>query len=211
MHLRYNFTAILMLSFFTIASVTAMQVEHDEEEQELPTSFYNKDLVIFPMKEIRCFSDLVHLALFGNKLTELPPEISELVHLERLFLSYNQLKELPCAIGDLKALTHLSLSHNQLSHIPKEIGKLIKLDFLTLSYNHIQDLPIEICLLVCLEELGLSDNQLKALPKEFRKLIKLQYLMLRNNPGTEAMIKSLPRTLEHLKSYTYDVDLGCYR
>ena len=55
--------------------------------------------------------------------------------LEFLHLSYNQLKEIPPEIGNLKSLKLLALNNNQLTIIPKEIGKLTNLKKLFISDN----------------------------------------------------------------------------
>jgi len=50
---------------------------------------------------------------FSNQgLTELPPELGQLTHLEGLDLSDNQLVGLPSQIGQLSNLTKLDISYN---------------------------------------------------------------------------------------------------
>ena len=56
--------------------------------------------------------DVTDLWLSGNNLTELPSEIGNLTNLTELWLSYNKLTELPAEIGNLTNLTELGLNDN---------------------------------------------------------------------------------------------------
>lgn len=85
--------------------------------------------------------------------------VGQLQQLETLWMSYNDLQEVPNSIQSLKQLRFLSLAHNQLTELPALIGKLDQLEYLYLE-----------------------NNQLIKLPKELRSLTKLRYIDLRNNP-----------------------------
>ena len=63
----------------------------------------------------------------------------QLSNLTHLFLSENQLQEVPDSIGQLSNLTSLDLEHNQLQKLPNPIGQLNKLAELDLSENQLQD------------------------------------------------------------------------
>jgi Leucine-rich repeat (LRR) protein len=67
------------------------------------------------------------LSLEGLGLTELPPEIGQLITLRELVLRNNQLSNLPPEIGQLTILQRLDLYDNQLTNLPPEIGKLTAL------------------------------------------------------------------------------------
>jgi Leucine-rich repeat (LRR) protein len=121
------------------------------------------------------------LDLAGHNLTELPPEIGQLVNLKKLSLRSNQLSALPHEIGKLTSLQELSLSYNQLSSLPTEIGRLTNLYQLTITSNKITILPPSIGQLVNLKELYISDNRLIKLPPEIGQLANLQHLSVSYN------------------------------
>ncbi len=137
-------------------------------------------------------------------LTTLPPEIVELINLQQLDLSGNQLMQLPSEIGKLTNLNilglsrklhgyfniykavykqpnELDLSGNQLMQLPSEIGKLTNLQKLNLSGNQLTQLPPEIGQLTNLQQLDLWNNHLTQLPAEIGKLTNLQQLDLSSN------------------------------
>jgi hypothetical protein len=121
------------------------------------------------------------LSLAGLGITELSPEIGNLVHLETLWLNHNELSELPPEIGNLINLRALHISHNQLESLPAEIGALVSLRDLDLSYNNLRRLPPEIGNLVSLDELYLAHNQLISLPPEMGNLSSLYWLDVSHN------------------------------
>lgn len=67
------------------------------------------------------------LYLAQLRLTELPPEIGNLVNLQSLNLSNNELSNLPPEIGNLNNLVYFNLNNSQLSSLPVEIGNLTNL------------------------------------------------------------------------------------
>jgi Leucine-rich repeat (LRR) protein len=114
----------------------------------------------------------------------LPPEIGNLVGLQYLDLSYNQLTSLPPEIGNMTNLSGLSLVNNRLTSLPQEIGNLARLQWLELQGNQLTSLPPDIGNLVSLWGLRLSGNQLSSLPAEIGNLASLQELSLHNNQLT---------------------------
>nr|WP_321409581.1 COR domain-containing protein [uncultured Carboxylicivirga sp.] len=127
---------------------------------------YNSIRVINPA-EIN-FSKCTDLYLNGNKLEKFPAVISHvnslirlnlsenkinflkddafvnLVHLEELDLSFNELTFLPTSIGQLKKLKKLNLSGNKIASLPKEFENLVSLESLDLDGNPIERPPLEI-------------------------------------------------------------------
>ena len=81
--------------------------------------------------------DLFHSDLFLLQVKE--------VHLNRLYLSKNQLQTLPEGFEHLQCLTHLDLSHNQFQELPPSIGLLRFLEVLNISQNDIGIVPEDIC------------------------------------------------------------------
>ena len=121
------------------------------------------------------------LNLSEQKITELPPEIGQLITLQELNLSFNQLKSLPPEIGQLHSLKELDLKFNKFSSLPSEIGQLSALQELKLSFNQLNNLPPEIGQLLNLQWLYLGNNQLNNLPSEIGQLYALRSLELNNN------------------------------
>ncbi|MFT5759271.1 MAG: hypothetical protein ACI9LM_004028 [Alteromonadaceae bacterium] len=152
-------------------------------------------------------TQLTHLDLSNNHLTELPKEIGKLTQLTELNLSINSLTDLPKEIGKLIQLTELNLSINSLTDLPKEIGNLTKLTSLYLSpcypvffddgNNRLTEIPKEIGNLIKLTELDLSRNKLTEIPKEIGNLTRLKKLKLNDNKLTE-----LPKEIGNLTQLT---------
>ena len=79
---------------------------------------------------------------------EIPPEIGNLINLERLNLSYNQLTgPIPSEIGNLTNLIDLNLSYNQLTgSIPHSLGNLTNVTRLFINDNQLSgEIPEVIC------------------------------------------------------------------
>ena len=126
--------------------------------------------------------NLIHLHLYSNQLTSLPPEIGNLTKLILLDLGTNRLTSLPPEIGNLNKLTYLGLYINQFTSLPPEIGSLTELTSLSSSYNYLTSLPPEIGNLNKLTSLSLSYNYLTSLPPEIGNLANLTELYLYGNP-----------------------------
>ncbi|KAM3196906.1 hypothetical protein ACQJBY_072541 [Aegilops geniculata] len=153
------------------------------------------------VKDICGLLSVRHLfGLEGTGISEIPPEIARLQHLETLQVSFTLITGLPCEIGDLRQLKTLVVSHNaKLEKLPREIGGLQHLETLDLSYsNEIKELPCEIVNLQNLKNLDLHDTKLKELPREIGNLQNLENLNLHHTK-----LKELPREigkLQHLKA-----------
>jgi antitoxin (DNA-binding transcriptional repressor) of toxin-antitoxin stability system len=135
------------------------------------------------------------LNLDGLGLTELPPEIGSLIHLQELIVTHNSLNSFPQEIANLhelyfltavdndfhefpliliqlENLRRLHLHNNQLDMLPTQIG-LMNLYILTLDGNHLSVLPKEIAALENLCFLDLSNNEFQVLPLELSQLTNL--------------------------------------
>src|SRR6266851_1906365 len=67
----------------------------------------------------------LHLCQLG--LTQIPSEVWQILSLQELSLSNNQLSTLPAEVGNLTSLQRLTLDRNQLSTLPAEVGNLTSL------------------------------------------------------------------------------------
>jgi internalin A len=147
------------------------------------------------------------LDLSGMGLSELPPEIGNLVFLKRLILGKwnqgnhlvtgNYLVILPEELRTLQTLEELHLACNQLSTLPKWIGQLTNLTFLDLSGNQLNTLPESISQSTNLTSLDLASNQLSTLPKWISQLTNLAFLDLSGN-----QLNTLPESISQLTNLT---------
>jgi len=138
-------------------------------------SLINKLNLDFNINELL---DLDGLDLSFNNLTQIPPEIGNLTNLQILELTSNKLTQVPPEIGNLTNLQVLNISYNQLTQVPSEIGNLTNLIELDLSYNKLTQVPSEIGNLKNLKYLYLSNNQLTQIPSEIWDLPNLNYFDL---------------------------------
>ena len=143
------------------------------------------------------------LLLHGLGLKELPKEISELVHLERLYLEDNQLTDISPLSGlanlsrlhlndnqladisplsKLTNLSELSLNSNRLTDI-SPLSDLVNLSILHLNYNQLTDI-LPLSKLMNLSQLSLDDNQLTDI-SSLSNLVKLSELFLSQNQLTD--------------------------
>ena len=125
----------------------------------------------------------------------IPPEIGNLINLERLTLYWNgHAGSIPPEIGNLTNLNYLSLGGNDLEgSIPPEIGNLTNLVHLMLNNNRLEgSIPSEIGELVNLRYLDLSWNELESsIPSEIGDLVNLISLKLVLNNLTGVIPESI--------------------
>nr|GMD10949.1 putative disease resistance protein RGA3 [Ipomoea batatas] len=122
-------------------------------------SFFAKDLspeqlssnMFNALKSVRV------LGLHGCRLSNLPTEIGNLIHLRYIDLPWSQVEELPDSICSLDNLQTLNLdSCNCLSRLPERIGNLRQLSKIDLSRSNVEKLPDSICSLDNLQILNLE-------------------------------------------------------
>ena len=182
----------------TVYYVDKMKREYDFEfKNGDPRMHYIGLYLIYALKYKGTVEELLNtktLYLSGNQLKEIPKEIGNLRHLQEIDLSENELTEIPKEIGNLQELLSLNLSENELTEIPKEIGNLQELQEIDLSFNKLTEIPKEIYNLQELLTLNLSDNKFKEIPKEIGNLKKLQELYLSDNK-----FKEIPKEIGNLK------------
>jgi Leucine-rich repeat (LRR) protein/GTPase SAR1 family protein len=141
---------------------------------------------------IEQFTDLEHLNLSGNQLSDFP-EVLALRNLTHLDLSGNQLSQLPGSIGELSKLEHLYLSGNRISQIPHSLAALTALTSLDMYGNVLQEAPEVLAELEQLTILDLSQNDIRTVPVGLGRLTRLTRLYLNNN-----RIEEVPQSLGSL-------------
>ncbi|XP_018406666.1 PREDICTED: leucine-rich repeat protein SHOC-2-like isoform X2 [Cyphomyrmex costatus] len=149
-----------------------------------------RGLMEFPEVIRQHGSHIQEIYLKWNKLTTLPPWITELFNVTNLYMYGNRIEQLPVELGEMTQLTVLDLSANKLELISGCIGNLSNLKSLYLNDNFIKRLPIELSQLNNLEILSVSGNQIVALPEWTGSLPRLQELYVDNN-----RLKELPNRL----------------
>ena len=122
------------------------------------------------------------LDLGHSRLSNIPPSVFELPHLQQLYLYGNNLPTIPETISLLTSLTKLSLYDNPITTLPHSISTLVNLRMLSLINNLITSLPYTISSLTNLEELYLNSNPLVHIPRGMSLLTNLQYLYLHTTP-----------------------------
>jgi len=83
---------------------------------------------------------LKHLKLNFNSFLSIPASIcsKELIKLEKLDLSNNDIAAIPEGFENLRSLVELHLDHNSITGIPASVGALSKLKVLSLRHNQIR-------------------------------------------------------------------------
>ncbi|BDS12437.1 leucine-rich repeat domain-containing protein [Aureispira anguillae] len=114
----------------------------------------------------------------ANQVLEQLPKLREL-HLSGLKADKNH--PFILTVNRLKKLDTLWLSHNQLNELPNSFQQLKKLRVLSLAHNNFFKFPKLLGQLSNLEYLYLENNQLTALPKTIKQLKKLRQLHLTGN------------------------------
>ncbi|CAH2013640.1 unnamed protein product [Acanthoscelides obtectus] len=146
-------------------------------------------------KEMGNLLKLEHLSLTRNQLEKLYGELTELNCLRTLNLRHNKVKSsgIPSELFNLEELSTLDLSYNNLKEVPEGLDKAKSLLVLNLSHNHIDSIPNSLFInLTDLLFLDLSDNNLETLPPQTRRLINLQTFILNNNPLGHFQLRQLP-------------------
>jgi len=147
--------------------------------------------------------DMLHLVdLSRNSLTCIPPQLSLLTSLTRLFLEYNQIQTLPSQLSELAKLAYLDLQRNQLSSLPSGYSALTNLTFLSLSYNRFTQIPPVVAKMSKLRNLNLCGNQITSVPEEIYSLTALMVLNLSDNLITD--ISTSFTRLTSLVELTFD-------
>jgi hypothetical protein len=185
------------------------------------------DLKEIPGEVYDLADSLEILNLSGNRLSDLPEDLTRLKKLRILFCSQNQFEHLPPVAGKLPALemlgfksnrievvdeTSLSpslrwliLTDNRISRLPSSVGACLPLRKLMLSGNRLRELPDEMAACVNLELIRLAANRFEELPEWLFGLPKLAWFAFSGNPvSAHARGSSFPGATLHWEH----LDLG---
>ncbi|XP_020279548.1 leucine-rich repeat-containing protein 58 [Pseudomyrmex gracilis] len=165
-----NCGLIRLPDFWTDCPLTCLIAKHNNLGNDgLAKSFEN-------------LTNLRELNLSGNRLTEFPDQVLDLVALKYLYLGGNHISEITKDIWKLQRLRVLAMGDNRLTEVPSTLGQLKTLQALVLCDNMLEGLPSSIANLTNLKTLSLHKNRLRTLPTEIIKLKCLTELSLRDNP-----------------------------
>ena len=131
-------------------------------------------------KNFDLLANLKELDLSNNNLKELSVSLCNL-DLQVLYLSYNQITELPQWFSNYKNLTRLNLNSNKLSQVAELLSDFEELTFLDLSHNNISSLPNSYKNLTNLTYFSIGTNKFYLVPEVIKYFKHLQLLYLDNN------------------------------
>ena len=146
-------------------------------------------------EEIFALADTLEvLNLSGNRLRELPHQLTRLHKLQVLFASDNDFEVLPEVLGDCPALHMVGFKANRIADVPAA-ALPPALRWLTLTDNAIGHLPAELGQRPALQKLMLAGNRLQALPDSLQQAHRLELLRISANRLTEVpgWLTELPR------------------
>ncbi|KAI8922485.1 hypothetical protein DFJ77DRAFT_446810 [Powellomyces hirtus] len=163
-------------------NATSSPVTPRPKSSEVDANEINDTNVIVSILEEERAKGSVSLNLSDRHLTALPPDIGQLVLLERLGLSNNLLTSLPMEIMGLAHLRYLNLRSNQIREFPMSICRLPTLEILDISRNKLKRLPASFGNLINLKVLSLARNRLQQLPQYVGSMTHLKVLKIEHNP-----------------------------
>ena len=149
-----------------------------------------------PPEILGCERFIKVLSLKGNDLCSIEG-IEEIACLEELYISENEIQNIPESFCKLEHLRVLHCVGNNLLTLPEQIGNLKALENLQLDENVLTILPDSLTMLPYLHNLDLNINKLSLLPQDFGNLSNLTTLNLSDNH-----LSNLPESFAMLKSIT---------
>jgi len=129
-----------------------------------------------------------------NNKIDLPLNLEELEHVQKLDIRLKGLAKLPKEINCLTGLIEINAEFNEISEIPWEFAHLKKVKTINIGHNKFVDLPGVICQLPQVEVLNMESNSVKKISPVIANLEGLIELNFSFNQITE-----LPEEIGHLK------------
>ena len=112
-----HLSILIMLSGYCVFAQP--EIDHCEDEE---TYYSMEDALKEPEK-------VVKLDIAMLKLTSIDPNISKLINLECLDLSFNRFSSLPAELAELQKLRVLNLTGTRfLAQVPEVVGKILSLE-----------------------------------------------------------------------------------
>jgi hypothetical protein len=146
-------------------------------------------------EEVFALADTLEvLNLSGNRLRDLPHQLTKLHKLQVLFASDNDFEVLPEVLGDCPALQMVGFKANRIADVPAT-ALPPALRWLVLTDNALASLPSELGQRPALQKLMLAGNRLQALPESLQGAHQLELLRISANRLREvpAWLTTLPR------------------
>ncbi|XP_065062730.1 protein scribble homolog [Rhopilema esculentum] len=162
----------------------------------------HSNLTSVPDDVLRQERSLEELYLSANQLRELPKQLFRLYKLKKLAVDDNEIANLPSEIGNLTNLEELDISKNDVGLLPENIQYCKKLTSIDISSNPLALLPDSLTQLKELQSLCMNDMSLNRIPPDIGSLSNLVVLEIREN-----IIKFLPESFSFLTSLER-LDLG---
>lgn len=145
---------------------------------------------------LKDFTQLTALFISDQDLKEIPQEIYQLKNLETLIISKNKLTEIPQEIYQLQKLTRVDFSQNQISKVCDDFSEL-PITELNIHENNLVKFPECFIKLTNLVYLDISLNQIDEIPDDIKKLKKLERFRFAHNN-----YQNLPASLSLLNGVT---------
>ena len=156
----------------------------------------------FPREIFDLADSLEVLNLTGNRLSDLPDDLSRLKKLRVLFCSENDFRHVPPVLAECAGLSMIGFKSNRIEQVealpaslrwliltdncidrlPASLGNCLPLQKLMLSGNRLESLPDEMAACTNLELVRLAANRFEALPPWLLDLPKLAWLAFAGNP-----------------------------
>ncbi|KAG0258230.1 cysteinyl-tRNA synthetase [Mortierella polycephala] len=182
-----------------------------EDSRELTTLYLQSNRLETIPESFQSFEYLRILNLSTNNFSEVPMVLFEIVTLEELDMSFNEITEVPEGIGRLTRLRTLLLFGNWIGpHLPTTMSDLIRLRKLDIRQNRILNLDA-VNDLPSLEELLVDYNTNVVLNISFKALSKLSLLKcnmtdinIRGTAGTLTVLDLSSNMLSRLESTFFE-------
>lgn len=162
-------------------------------------------LAVLKRIEIAKKSGKLDLASMG--LTRVPLQAIDVGENARVvWLTDNQITELPRTIGHWAFVTQMKLGNNKIEAIPDEIGKCAQLQMLIMHDNHVTGIPEAITGCKPMSMFDIRNNRLTRLPVYLALLTQLTDLQVDNNPlefpHKRVLSQGKMNVLKYLKRFT---------